>query len=370
MKIKQNIFLVPILISLGLITLNGCKESKAGVHIEKKEKIRYVKAFRLNNNESFKLHNFPGLIVPEKEIKLSFRVGGPIVQMSLETGQKIKKGETLAQIDERDFIVKIKNLSARVDASRAKLKDAAFQYNRYKALVKENAASKSKFDHVESLYLSSIAVTQALEKELENAKNEFKDTKLKSPVTGYINKIFTENHEIVANGQPIISIVQNDNIEVKAYIPEDLISNSENFQDFSFSVGSDNEKFYQAELKEMGEKATGPGNTYELTLKSETMDSVKPGMSATVKFRSPISKSENLFTIPISAVLSRDYQTAIVWKINKTTKKPQKAEIKIHKILDLVNVQVSGDLTKGDLLITSGRNYIDENSKIRLIETF
>lgn len=366
----KNIFTAAIISASGIFLLTGCEKSNANTFNQNQQIIKPVKGFEVQAHESLQAHSFPAVITPEKEINLSFRVGGPIVEMSLETGQKVTKGEILAKIDKRDFILKIKNLNATLEASKAELKDALLQYERYKSLVKENAAAKSKFDQVEAAYKSIKARTNALEKQLENAQNAYSDTNLYAPVSGYVNELYSENHETVSMGQPVLSVVKTDKIEIKAFIPESLVTQAKDFDNFTFSLNSAPGKSFNASLKEIGEKATGAGNTYPIILTAETIDDIKPGMSAIINFTSKVDENKNFFTIPLSAVVSNDYDLPVIWKIDTEKHLPIKTTIKLHKLADNEYAIISGNIKKGDFIVSAGANYIKATTKIKLIPPF
>ena len=47
--------------------------------------------------------SLPGAVEAAEKVNLSFRVGGPLIELNVEEGDKVKKGQLLARIDPRDF---------------------------------------------------------------------------------------------------------------------------------------------------------------------------------------------------------------------------------------------------------------------------
>lgn len=333
------------------------------------EKVKVVKGFRVKDPQKHIVYSFPASVKSEKDVKISFRVGGPIVKFSAETGQKVKKGELVAMIDQRDFAVNVENLKATLEGSIARLKDAELQYIRYKNLLKENAASKSSFDKYEALYKATKSETRAIRTRLAKAENALLDTRLRAPMDGYINKIYAEKHENVSPGQPVFSIVDT-SIEVETFIPEQLISSVHRFENFSFSLISNPEKRFEAKIKEIGQKATGAGHTYPVTLKTDARKGIKPGMSAMVRFSVNQDQGKSIFTIPLTSIVSRDYKGAIVWKIDDLKRTPVRVDVKVLRIADQMNADVYGDLKSGDWIVSAGANYINGTSRIELFPGF
>ena len=367
------------LVSLGFIILVlagiiaslsfGGEKNVASSQIET-EKIKAVKGFRVKDIKKTVEYSFPASIKSEKEVKISFRVGGPIVKFTAETGLKVKKGELIAKIDQRDFAVNVENLNATLEGSIARLKDAELQYKRYKNLLKENAASKSSFDKFEALYKATKSETRVNRTRLTQAENALFDTKLRAPIDGYINQVFTENHETVSPGQPVFSIIDTSSIEVETFIPEQLISRVDRFENFSFSLITNPEKRFGAKIKEIGQKATGAGHTYPVTLKTDAKSGIKPGMSAMVRFSANLDTKKSIFTIPLTSIVSMDYKSAIVWKIDNAKQTPSPVAVKVLRIVGQKNADVYGDLKSGDWIVSAGANYINSTSRIVLLPNF
>ena len=369
LKLNKKILNLILLLLTALI-MSSCSAAKAREEKTEITKIKSVKGYLIKEAEKYDKYNFPGEIKPEKEINLSFRVSGPVSEFTGETGTKVKKNQLIAKIDERDFIVKINSLKARLEASKARLKDSKLQYQRYSSLFKENAESKSVLDKSESEYKALKSKTKELETMLEQAKNALEDTNLRSPVNGYINQIYGEKHETIASGQPIVSIVDTSSIEIEIFIPEFLISRQKNFENFNFSIPSSPNKIFKADLKETGQKATGAGQTYPLLLKTMPNHLIKAGMSAMVSFSIPSKKQKKAYSIPVSAIVSKSDKKTIVWKIDNEKNMAIKIPVEVLALNNLTTAEVSGSLNKGDWIVTAGANYINEKTKIKLMPLF
>ena len=351
-----------------LVFIPGCSNSDAKTPENKKENTRTVRAYKLKDDKKKLKKRFPGTVKPIRKVRLSFRIGGPISRLDLETGQKIEKNEIIACIDKRDYILKIKSIKAKLNTAKAKFTDAKLQFERYKSLVKENAASKAKFDQIEAGYLSAKYTKKALEKELEAAQNGLKDTVLKAPFTGYIEKVFAQKHETVAAGHPIASIIDISETEVETFIPETLVSEIDKFSNFSFFLTAYPDKRFKAGLKEIGRSASGSGNTYPLTLKIESNSRlIRPGMSVTAEFTVKNPNNTRFFDIPLSALLSKDPELSSVWRINNG--RAEKKDVKIISLLNNTQARVTGDLKSGDLIVTSGSGFVYKNQKVEIVDS-
>lgn len=353
---------------LVIFLFQGCRD-QVYTSAEKPERVRNVKIVKIKKTENKIQLKFPSVIKPEKEVKLSFRVGGPIILLSLETGQKVKKGELIASIDPRDFISKKNQINAELESIKAELKEARIKYLRFKSLVKKNAAPQSEFDKADAGYQILSARLKAREKEFQASVNALNDTMLTAPFSGYINNIFIENHEIIPPGKPIASIINISNLEIEALIPEKLIPEVKNFSDFKFYPTCMGEKFYRASLKQKGEKSRIIDSLYPLTLSMEDNENkIKPGMTGILSFLVDNKNIHDIFEVPINSLLSIQHGSTIVWKLEKD--RVNQRPVEIIKLVDKKHARIKSEKLKvGDSIVLTGSGFLKENQKVEKINS-
>jgi HlyD family secretion protein len=163
---KKLIWVIVILLVL-IITLVGLK--KAGV-IGKDEgtKVSAEKAAKRTITETV---TASGKIYPEVEVKVSSDVSGEVVELNVDEGDSVKKGEVLAKIypdiylSQRDQAVagvtqsqaQVANSSAALEALKAILDQTEAAYNREKKLLTDKVVSQSEFEQSQQAYLAAKA---------------------------------------------------------------------------------------------------------------------------------------------------------------------------------------------------------------------
>lgn len=345
----------------------GCTNSNAKTIDEKEKSFVCVNLFEVKDPVNKTDFSYPGVIKPLDEVKLSFRTGGPITLYFPEVGKKFKKDEIIAKMDKRDYLVKIENIKARLSAAKAGYVEKELKYHRYLELFKKNAVSRADYDFIKAAYENSASLVKALGKELEASENSLLDTVLRAPFEGFVSGVFSKNHEFVQPGQPVVSLINLDSIEIEALIPEDLLFLSKNFFDFRFRLSLDNKSVKKAELKEIGKKGSGFGNTYPLILKADNPGYlINPGMSVLVEFSVKDFSDKKVFTLPMSSIIKKDNENSFVWKIEEDF--PVKVFVELEKFYDSKNVLISGDLKKGDKIAHLGAHFILENTPVSIVE--
>ncbi len=383
--------------------------------------IRPVKTVCLKEASPYETRSFPGLVRAASETRLAFRVGGPLVELAVCIGQRVAQGDTVARIDPRDFEVSIMRLTARLNEAKANLKamkkgarvediallearlkadkarllEAENQHNRYQALADGKIVSRSEYDHIKAAFEMAMANRDATLQELKKARrgsrkedveaaearikslvadltaarHALKDTRLKAPFTGIVNRQYVENHEYVNPGESIVSLLDFSVVEVHTSIPEDLIIRPAQFSNISCALDAYPDRRLTATVKEMGRKTDSANQSYPLTVMLNIPGDmvVEPGMAATVNItlKDGGRKSKG-FMLPSGAVFGDGSKHSAVWRIDPQTMRVIKTPIETGAVHgDLVEV-MSG-LNSGDCVVGAGTRYLRENQKVRVL---
>lgn len=171
------------------------------------------------------------LVKPEKYIELSSPVDTTLKQMFVNTGDSIKKGQSLVELENSVEIAKVElhkrqALSfSQIENSRVQLKYARRSLKRIKNLYKKNSVSLFEKDKAETeVSLAEIELIKAKEKKnlarlgLEQAQAELALRTIKSPIDGIIVDIYTQVGESVAD-RPIMKLAQIDPLRVELIAP-------------------------------------------------------------------------------------------------------------------------------------------------------
>lgn len=349
--------------------MSGCMDSGAQADIAPKA-VRPVKAMQLTRMGGDHALIFPATAKSPREVRLSFRVGGPLIGLNAENGQKVVKGRMIARIDPRDFEIAIKTLEAKLTASKARLEEATLQYNRYANLLKQNATAKARYDSTLAAYQIAKAQVKADTESLVDARNELIDTRLMAPFTGYVNDKFVENHETVSPGQPIVSLVDLKTLEVVLGLPEDLVARLSQFESYKVIFEAIPATEFSASLKEVGKTPDPASRAYPLTLILEPAATalVRPGMAARVRINVSADDRKDRFAIPVQALFSSGGDNSSVWVFDPKAQTVSRRAVRVET-LNRHHVEISGDLTPGQWIVTAGVHHLHPGQKVRLLQT-
>lgn len=341
----SNVVILLFVISAGLFSCKDKKESK-------KELIQPVKIYKVNaNGDEQNKKVFTGFVKESREVRLAFQVPGSLVTLNVDQGQFVKQGEVIAELDKRDFIVNLESANANYE-------NAKLQAKRYAALYEKKSTSKSVYDQMQAAYKLAKAQKEA-------AENALRDTKIYAPFTGYIQGMFVENFEKIAAGQPIVSILDLNNLEVTVALSENdfLIRNS--FDSFTCKFDNFKNTEFDLSLIDIERKPNGD-NFFKMRLKLDANNKqVVPGMVASVTVFIKADEEEN-YKVPVESVFSNEGKS-YVWIFDTSKKCVQQREVKMLGFDSNGMVNLSKGISNGEMIVAAGVHSLREGQKVKML---
>ena len=320
---KLNFFLMSLILSLDLVSLE----------------ILEVKLM-----DSYKItREFPGKLLPAQQSNLAFEIPGKINVINVDIGDTVRKGQILAELDDREASAQLKQAKARYDLALQIL-------NRYKDLRSEGHISIQDLDNANSEEL--IAKSQ-----LEFYKVKLEQTKLISPFDGVIQNRYLDTGSVINGGIPILEILGSRNVEAHISIPLKFIDklNIGNFYDFK--IGNKKSKGVLARLAPM----TPGGSDNRLAIfKFDTF--FDPGSIAELKLSLNIQGRGTW--VPIKSLSQSEQGIWAIYTINDK-------KVVVRDLVEILYFEgeyafVNGTLNDGDLVILGGAQKIIEGKSLNI----
>ena len=104
---------------------------------------------------------FTGIVEARVQSDLGFRVGGKILERSVDVGQRVQKGQPLMRLDPEDLSLSAAAQLANVEAARAKYTQAKADETRSAMLVKSGVISRREYDQDRAALDSAKALLEA-----------------------------------------------------------------------------------------------------------------------------------------------------------------------------------------------------------------
>jgi membrane fusion protein (multidrug efflux system) len=151
---------------------------------------------------------------------ISARVSGNVKAVLVTDNQRVKQGDLLVEIDPADYRSKAAAAKAKLELQRATLRLAESDRKRAKALYEQDASSTERYDKAVSTYEVSLAQVKLAEEQLRQAELNLGYTTITAPASGYVTRKSVQIGNQVQTGQPLMAIVDLDNLYVVANYKE------------------------------------------------------------------------------------------------------------------------------------------------------
>lgn len=288
-------------------------------------------------------------------VNVSSEVNGSVIAIYFKSGQMVKEGQSLIQLDDSTDIEDLKNNQAELDL-------AKLEYARKASLWKTGAISKSDYDQaLATLRQSQAAVNKSLV--AISKKN------IRAPFAGKIGIRQVNIGQYVNPGDTLVSLQSLDPLYVNFSLPEQYLKDIYLSQKVSITVDAyPNEKFY-GKITAVNALVTVATRSIDVqgTLPNPKLQ-LYPGSFADVEVYLPEQKS--VVTIPQTAVTYSLYGNMVYVVEQKGKDKKDKPILKAYQryvtVAGMKNNRVVSEkgLKAGEMVVTSGQNKLESGATV------
>jgi len=325
-----------------------------------------------------------GTVQAFKQVSVGAQVSGQVKTLNVVLGQRVKKGDLIAEIDSttqrntvRNTEAALENVRAQLAAQQASLTEAELTYKRQKQLLTAEATSPSDLEAAEAKLATTranIAALQAQIKQAEitadTAKVNLGYTKIVSPIDGVVIALVVQEGQTVNANQAtptIIKVAQLDTVTVKTQISEADVVKVEPGLPVYFTILGEPDKRYHAKLRTI-EPATDATQTESSSSSSSSSSSASattaiyynglfdvpnPGNKLRISMTAQVTivraQAKDAIVIPSSA-LGRRGPGGYTVRVLGEDGTPQRRKIKVG-INNNVSAQVTEGLAEGDKVV-------------------
>jgi len=151
---------------------------------------------------------------------ISARVSGNVKTVAVTDNQQVNPGDLLVQLDPADYRSRSEASRANLELQRATLRFAESERKRAKALYDENVNSADRFDQAVSTHEIALAQVKLAEEQLRQAELNLGYTRIIAPASGYVTRKSVQTGNQIKDGQPLMAVVDLDNLYVVANYKE------------------------------------------------------------------------------------------------------------------------------------------------------
>lgn len=162
---------------------------------------------------------FTGVVESRQAASLSFEPEGRVESLSVEEGDRVEEGQSLAKLDTRRLEAALTEIEGEIESTRAGLSLARQEEERQRNLRRDGASTQRDVDRAVAERRRLQGQLNSLEGRRARVQANLEDAVLKAPFDGVIAATRIEQGDLVSAGTPAFRIIQPDNLEARIGIP-------------------------------------------------------------------------------------------------------------------------------------------------------
>jgi RND family efflux transporter MFP subunit len=351
-----------LLFALGSVALlAACQRTEESLPPE----IRPVRTIKIERSVGGDTVALTGTVQAEKEVNLSFRIDGRMIERNVGVGDAVRPGQLVARLDPQNEDSTLQSTRAQLAAARARQVEARNNFERMKDLVSDNSVSRASFEQAEALLKTADSQVESAQTQVALATNRLDYTRLVSNVTGVVTVQGAETGEVVGPGRMIVQVAREGArdavFDVPARVKDAVTANGE----FAVALVSDPKVTANGTIREIAPRADPVTGTFRVKVRLKDPPAAMR-LGSTVAGRVRLAEAPTI-EIPTSAVIRSDRQAA-VWVVDPKTSTVATRNIEIRSS-DPARIEVASGLDTGDIVVTAGVQALRSGQKVRLLET-
>jgi multidrug efflux pump subunit AcrA (membrane-fusion protein) len=380
---------------------------------------RPAKVFEVASVSSDVVRRYPAIVLPSREVELTFRVSGLVTDLPIRAAMNVAEGDVIAQLDLADFETtvaqlessrdraaaelralrtgarreEITALEAAVESAQAQVDEALEQVRRTRQLTERGVVAQARLDEDEAALRvaeanlqvqrenlaigraggreeeieASEAALRGIEAQLQVARNNLDYATLRAPFDGIIARRHIDNFTNVQAGQNIVLLQALSTVHLAFDVPgPDVTALTRNGQqNISNTVVFDAipGEVFEGELIEFSVQADIATQTYRGRVAVDVPEGafILPGMVGEVISRAPGQAVD--LVVPLTAIAADAQGASFVWVLDGENRVAARPVTLGAMSGDMV--AVTEGLEAGETVIAAGVNKLLEGMEVR-----
>jgi RND family efflux transporter MFP subunit len=323
-----------------------------------------------------------GTLAAFDQATVSAKVPGRVKSISVDLGSVVRQGQVLAQIDDQDYQLRLKQADAALAQARARvglppegkddrmdpektgtvmqaqalLDDATVKFKRAQSLVQRGVLARAQLEGTEAEYkvalsryqdaVEEIHNRQALvvqrRSELEIARQQLADSAIRAPFDGVVQEKRASIGEYLAAGAPIVNVVRMDPLRLRAEVPERESRGVQVGQQVRVTLEGD-PNVYNGKIARISPTITAQNRVLIVEAEVRNNGQLRPGSFARAEIVS--ADSSKALGVPANAVITfAGIDKVILVQDGKALEKPVTLGRRTTEFAEVLSGLKSGDV--------------------------
>jgi len=366
---KMKRFRMLLLLGFAFALLPSCKPSQ---NTESKGETQAVgaapvKVFKVARQRISEKLLYTGTIEARQSINITPDVGGKIDSIAVNEGDRVSKGQILAELDTQAIRLQLEQAEAAMAVAQANFNNAKTNWERMERLYKEKAVSEQQNEQVKLGYDSAKAQLNQAQAAVNLAKHSLDVSIMKAPFSGIIASKNAEVGDVInplmggfspGSGGGVLTLVDFSRIKIRVEVSGADIPLIRKGQETILRVPTIPRREFKGTVQVVNLAADPQTKKFGVEVAVDNPDLVlRPGTFGEIVLE--VQTHENALVVPQKAILENKH--VFIARDGRAAKR--------EVVLGLQNAiltEILSGVEEGDLVISEGNFGLEDGAPIEI----
>jgi len=327
-----------------------------------------VKVFKARRQRITEKITYTGTLEAWTKINITPETGGKIARIHVQEGDRVAKGQLLAELETASIRLQLKQAEAGVAVAEAAYADALRNKDRMDRLIKEQAVSEQQREKIQLAFDAASAQLEQARAGLNLAQHALDVSIMTAPFAGVIASKNAEVGDVInpmmggfgGGAGGVLTLMDYDRVKAVIAVSSEDIGRIRKGQAAILRVGAFPGRDFPGAVRIVNLTADPLNKKFSVEAVFDNPEGVlRPGTFGDVVFE--LESHENAMVVPQKAILENAY--VFVVEGGKAVKKPV--------VLGLQNttmIEVIDGLTEGLPVVVEGNYGLEEGAAVQVLE--
>jgi RND family efflux transporter MFP subunit len=349
-----------------LVSLFSCRPQEQESIQEESFGAARVTVFEISRQRISEKLVFTGVIEAWQTINVTPEVGGRIANINVEEGDKVRKGQLLAELDTRATRLQLEQADASVAVAQANYNDAKKNMERMERLIKENAVSEQQYEKIKLAFESAEAQLDQAKAALNLSKFNLDVSIMEAPFDGVVASKNAEVGDVInpmmggfSPNSGVLTLMDFSRVKIEADVSQEDVIRITKGQPASMSISAIPGRSFSGRVSVVNLTADPMTKKFHVEVTADNPDfELRPNTFGEITIE--VSSHEDALVVPQKAILENKY----VFVVNEdNTVRRQEVSLGLENT-DMVEI-LSG-VQIGDRVVVEGSYGLDNGTKIEI----
>lgn len=311
-----------------------------------------------------KKFSYKGTVYPWRRANIGPDISGRIQRIYKKQGDRVKKGQLLAQLDTTTVSLQLKQARAALDVANAALEDAQLNFNRLDRLYSKTAVSKMQLEKARLNLESARSQKKSAAATVEVVEHNLDTSYMRAPFDGIITSKTREEGDFVnpmmGMNAAVLTLMDLSRVKVMIDVSSAEIEHIRVDLPCTVSPAGTGDKSFNGKVYSKNMAADPMSKTFKVEVEVVNPDlAIKTGIFAEVEIR--WFHESNLLLIPVSALMTGpDASYVVLYQDGLSRFRNVKTGLRNQDFVEIVE-----GLKEGELIVISGNYDLRDRAPIR-----